>query len=33
MYTIMDASHSENVSIEGTKMLSDKWVLMGAFTT
>ena len=27
MYTIMDASHSENVSIEGSKMLSDKWVL------
>ena len=23
----MDASHIENVSIEGSKMLSDKWVL------
>ena len=27
MCTIMDASHTENVSIEGSKMLSDKWVL------
>jgi len=27
MCTIMDASHIENVSIEGSKMLSDKWVL------
>ena len=27
MCTIMDASHSENVSIEGSNMLSDKWVL------